>query len=105
MLVSVPTIVMVTLVPSARSMAVGTSKSQAVPQRVVLLLAHVNEGGVVSVTVTDCEQVLALPQESVALQARVALKMFPERPAELVTVLTMAMVTLLPLQLSVVPAG
>src|SRR5439155_18043342 len=105
MLVSVFTIVIVTLVPSARSMAAGASKSQAVPQRIILLLEQVSEGGVVSTTVTVCEQVVALPQESVACQARVALNVLPEDPARLVNVLTAAMVTLLPRQLSVVALG
>jgi hypothetical protein len=64
------------------------------------LLPHVNCGGVVSITVIVWLHVLLLPQESLARHVRVALKLLLHPPLALVTVLTMAMVTLLPEQAS-----
>src|SRR5436305_1001152 len=49
-------------------------------------------GGVVSIKVTVWLQVAVLPQESVALQVRVAAKVFPQKPVTLVIVPTMLIV-------------
>jgi hypothetical protein len=62
------------------SRAAGASKLQAVPHSALLLPAHDIVGGVVSTVVTVWLQVLALPQLSVALQVRVALKVPSQKP-------------------------
>src|SRR6185369_8419317 len=68
------------------SEAVGGSNTQLVPHCTDLLLAQVTSGGVVSIRVTDCAQVLLFPQASRALQVRVATKVLPQRPEVFVTV-------------------
>src|SRR5690349_3634891 len=70
-LVSVPRMVIVTLVPLHVSEADGGSKLQAAPQSTVLLPAQVMTGAVVSTIVTVWLHVLVLPQASVASQVRV----------------------------------
>src|SRR6266404_2954693 len=90
-LVTVLTIVIV-LVPLL-SVAVGASKVQALPSSIVLLvLLQVITGVVVSTAVTFWLQEALLPQASVACQVRVASKVVPQRPAVLVTVLTIVIV-------------
>src|SRR4030081_3494814 len=88
-LVTVATMAMIGAGPHP-SVELGRSNVQAVPHSIVLGPAHVIAGGVVSTTVTIWLQVLLLPQASVALQVRVAVKVFPQ-PA-FVTVPTMAIV-------------
>jgi hypothetical protein len=56
----------------------------------------VSTGAVVSTTVTVWLHCALFPQASVARQVRVATKVFPQRPAALVTVLTTATATLVP---------
>src|SRR5205823_5321486 len=76
------------------SVALGSSNVQAVPHSMLLPATHVITGGVVSTTVTvwlHCELLL---QASVALQVRVAMKVFPH--VALVTVPTMAIVAVGP---------
>ena len=60
-LVTVLAITTVTLVPLQASLAIGASKVQAVPQSDRLLVAQVNSGGVVSITVTVWLHVAVLP--------------------------------------------
>ena len=63
-----------------------------------MVLGQTISGAAVSMVVTVWRQVAELAHGSVALQVRVALKLPPA--SGLVTVLTMAMVTLVPLQVS-----
>src|SRR6185503_15739276 len=72
-LVTVFRITTKTLVPSTASIAVGRSKSQAVPHRIVLLPAQVKAGGAVSTMLTVCEHEAWLPQSSTAFHVRVTL--------------------------------
>src|SRR5438552_19022574 len=73
------------------SVAVVASVVQAVPcSTVLLVLLQVIVGAVVSTTVTFWLHRALLPQASVASQVRVASKVLPQWPAELVAVLTMA---------------
>src|SRR5260370_28979669 len=75
------------------SVAVGTSKVQAVPISTVLfVLLQVITGAVVSTTVTFWLQEALLPQASVAIHTRVASKVVPQLLAVLVTVLTIVIV-------------
>src|SRR6266478_6052567 len=93
MLVTVLTIVMVAL--PLLSVAVGASKVEPVASSTdLLVLLQVITGAVVSTTVTFWLQEALLPQASVACQVRVASKVLPQRPAMLVTVLTIVMVAL-----------
>src|SRR5947207_8229694 len=86
------------------SVAVGASKLQVAPcSTVLLVLLHVITGAVVSTIVTFWLHCAKLLQASVACQVRVALKVVPQWPVTLVTVLTTVMV-LLPL-LSVAVGG
>ncbi len=75
----------VRLVPLQLSVAVGGSKLQAVPHRIVLLVAQERIGGVVSTTVTVWRQVTLFVQASVALHVRV----MTSGQVPLVTVLSM----------------
>src|SRR5215472_13052281 len=77
-LVTVLRMVMVTM--PLLSVAVGASKSQAVPTSTILLVLPVQSitGGVVSMTVTVWLQVAALLQPSMACHMRVASKVFPQ---------------------------
>src|ERR1051325_9235903 len=56
--------------PPQLSVAVGASKSQAVPHCTVLLDAQVMIGAVVSLKLMVCRQLALLPQPSVAVQVR-----------------------------------
>src|SRR5438552_1366300 len=96
-LVTVPTTVMVTLVPQQSSTALGWSKLQGVPHGTLLFVAQVMTGGAVSIIWMDWLHVALLPQQSVARQVRV---ISPLQLLPLVTVLTTVMVTLLPQQAS-----
>src|SRR5438552_4122544 len=87
--------VMAMLVPPM-SLALGASKLQAVPNSTVLLALQVIAGAVVSATITVWLHRLKLPQASVACQVRVASKVLPQWPLVLVTVVTIAMVMLVP---------
>src|ERR1051326_4572654 len=80
--------------PPKLSIAVGRSKSQVVPHSTVFAPAQVIVGGVESITVTVWLQVAALPQMSIAVQVRVAVKVFPQ--AELVSVRPGAIMTFAP---------
>ena len=86
--------VSVTFVPLQASLAVGTSKTKAVPHWTVLLVAQMMTGGVVSTFVTVWLQVLVLPHASVASQVRV----MTCGQTPLVAVLRMVTATLVPLQ-------
>ncbi len=92
-LVTVPTTVMVTLVPQQASMALGGSKLQGVPQITPLPGAQVMSGGVPSNTWMLWLHVLLLPQQSVACHVRVMSRL---QNWPLVTVLSTVIVTLLP---------
>jgi hypothetical protein len=70
-LVTVLRIVTVTLVPQQVSEAVGESNDQTEPHWIVLLVAQVRTGGLVSTTVTVWLHVAVLLQQSVAFQVRV----------------------------------
>src|ERR1043166_3996886 len=70
---------------------VGSSNAQPGPHSTILAGAGTNCGGVVSVMVTACEQVLRLPQESKNSHVRVAIA--PHAPVTFVTVLTILLVT------------
>src|SRR5436190_13119760 len=85
-LVTVLRIRTVGFAPSQLSEALGMANIQAVPHSTVWSLPQVNEGGVVSITVTVWLQVERLVHWSVASQVRVAEKVRPHKP--LVTVLT-----------------
>src|SRR6266581_3644804 len=76
------------------SVALGTSKVQAVPNSTVLLVLPLQSitGAVVSTTVTVWLHWALLVQASVACQVRVASKVLPQWPAVLVTVLRMVIV-------------
>src|SRR5438270_8231154 len=87
-LVVVPTVTMLTFVPSARSEAIGSSKLHALPQMIPLVLAQLSTGGVVSITLTAWLQLVRLLQLSTASQVRRAVKVFPQKLDILVTVLT-----------------
>src|SRR5437867_7818650 len=77
-LVTVLTTVMARLVPPL-SVAVGASKLQASPSCTVLLvLLQLMTGAVVSMTLTVWLHWALLPQASVAIQERVASKVFPQ---------------------------
>jgi hypothetical protein len=80
-LVVVLTIRRVTFVPSQMSLLVGGSKLQGVPHSTFLAPEQAIPGGVVSITVMVWLHVFELPQWSVALQKRVALKVLPQKPA------------------------
>src|SRR5436190_24234380 len=75
------------------SLKLGASNVQAAVHSTVLSATQVMPGAVVSTTVTFWLQRALLPQASVASHVRVASKVFPQWPAVLVTVLTMALVT------------
>jgi hypothetical protein len=102
--VVVLTIVIITFGPLATSTAVGVSKLHGNRQFTVLFGAQVMVGGVVSRTVTVCAHVTLLLQLSASSHVRVALKVFPQNPLVLVTVLTMRKVRFPPLHTSV-PLG
>ena len=87
-LVTVPTIT-IRLVPQVSDDPVGESNDQVEPHSTDLLVEHVIEGGVVSITVTVWLQVLVLLQASMAAHVRVAEKVFPHKA--LVTVARMTM--------------
>src|SRR5262245_59299456 len=61
-------LMMVTVIFVLQSLAIGASKLQFVKQSTVLLVAQVRTGGVVSITVTVCEQLVVLLQQSVPCQ-------------------------------------
>src|SRR6185295_2889584 len=82
--VTVLTIVMVTLVPLARSVALGGSNDQELVQMTPLSGAQMKIGGVASTTLTVWLHVARLVQLSVACQTRVAVKVLPQKPAVLV---------------------
>src|SRR3989442_414026 len=84
---------------------VGASSVEAAVHSTVLLATQVMVGAVVSTTVTTWLQVLLLPQESVALQVRVALNVLPQKPLVLVTVDTIMIVTFVPSALSLAVGG
>ena len=105
-LVIVPTMVIVTFVPSQLSTADGGVKFSGAPHSKVKLVPHVSTGGVVSMTVIVSVQVLALVQRSVALHVRVTVKRVGQRLAgTLVTVLTTVIDTLVPSQASTALGG
>jgi hypothetical protein len=83
-----------TLAAPQVSLAVGSSKLQALPHSTVFPAAQTTVGTVWSCTVTVWLQSAVLPQPSVARQVRVASKVFPQWPATLVVVLKMATVAL-----------
>src|ERR1041384_7755520 len=105
LLVRVEIMASVTFALSHRSVATGVSKVHSKPHSKVRFGAQLSAGGVVSTTVIVCEQVLELPQASVALQVRVAAKVPPQKPTRLVRVITTWRFTLGPLQLSVGTRG
>src|SRR5438105_7724301 len=84
--------VMLTLAPSARSNATGSSKDQPAPQTTPLTPAQVSNGGKVSATVTFWLHLTRLLQPSIASQVRVAMKVFPQNSFVSATVLTSRMV-------------
>ena len=88
-----------TFVPSHKSMAVGGVNVHALPHSTTRLDAQMSTGGVVSITVTVWLQV------SVPRQVRVALKLFPQKPARFVIVLTTVTVRFVPPQKSVTVGG
>src|SRR2546430_13646924 len=92
---------MATLVSLQASKAVGGSKLQGSPQGTVLFVAQVSAGGVVSTTVTVWLHVLVLPQASVASHVRV----MSGGQTPLVAVPRTAMVTFVPLQVSLAAGG
>ena len=94
-LVTVLRMVTVTLVPLHASLAVGASNFQAVPHWMVLLVAQVSTGGVVSTTVTVWVQKLVFRQASVTCHVRVIIW---EQKVPLVSVLRTAIVGLVPRQ-------
>ena len=98
-LVRVETTAIVTLVPSARSNAVGALKSHSIPHLTARSGAHATEGGVVSITMTVWLQMLLLPQRSVAVQSRLMI----EAPPQLLLTLSEKL-TVTALQLSVAVA-
>jgi uncharacterized protein YhhL (DUF1145 family) len=98
-LVTVLRIVIVTL-PQV-SLAVGTSKVQAVVHSTDLADTQVMLGGVVSMTVIVWLQSAWLLQSSVARHVRVASKVLPQCPVVFVTVLTIVIVTLPQVSLAV----
>jgi hypothetical protein len=71
--VTVPTMLIVTLVPAQPSVAVGAVKVQATPQSTTRLVAQVRTGGVVSSTTTVWLQETVLLLQSLAVQVRVTL--------------------------------
>ena len=91
---------MITFVPSQMSLATGGMNIQELPHSTIRLSAQVMFGGVVSNTEMVWLQVALLLQESNARQVRVAVKLLPQKPLVLVTVLTMTMVTFVPSQIS-----
>src|SRR5437773_6814776 len=98
-LVTVLRMVMVTL-PQV-SVAVGTSKDQALVHSTILSGTQVMVGLVESTTVTFWLQSAVLPQASVARQVRVASKVLPQWPAVLVSVLRIVIVALPQVSLAV----
>src|SRR5260370_1392555 len=96
-LVTVPTTVIVTLLPQQASTALGRSKLQLLLQGTLLFVAQVMTGGVVSTTVTVWLHVALLEQQSVACQVRVIAS---EQAAPLVVVPVTEMVTFVPQQTS-----
>src|SRR5258708_22611514 len=68
------------LVPQAAAGAVGGSKSQAVPDSTVLLVAKMMFGRAVSRIVIVWLQLLLFPHGSVAVHVRVAAKVLPHSP-------------------------
>src|SRR5690348_3909954 len=94
---------MVTLVPPQRSVAVGGMKSQTSPHSTVRLVMQNKTGGVVSMILTTWVKVAALLQESVAVQTRVAEKVWPHKG--LVVVLVMVNRTLVPSAMSTTAGG
>ncbi len=103
--VTVLTTVMVTFVPSQMSLAPGGMNIHELPHSTMRLSAQVMFGGVVSTTVMVWLQVEMFVQESVARQVRVAVKLLPQKPAVFVTVLTTAMTTFVPSQMSLAIGG
>jgi len=79
-------------------------KFHAVPQWTVTLVAQVNDGGVVSTTVTVCEQTAMLLQLSITCHVRVTLSNWLEATRVFVTVPVITGARL-PLQPSEVTAG
>src|SRR4030081_3220049 len=77
--VTVLTIVMVTLVPSQMSTAVGGLKSHVEPHSKIWLAAQLNAGGVVSTRVMLWLQVTEFEHKSDTVQVRVALKSLGHR--------------------------
>src|SRR5260370_42024051 len=92
-LVTVPTTVIVTLLPQQASTALGRSKLQLLLQGTFLFVAQVMTGGVVSTTVTVWLHVALLEQQSVACHVRVIAS---EQAVPLVVVPVTVMVTLVP---------
>src|SRR5438552_6886547 len=74
------------------SLAVGKSKVHGVPSWTVLSPLQLIVGGVVSTTLTVWRQRLKFPQASVACQVRIAVKVLPQWPVVLVTVVKIVMV-------------
>jgi hypothetical protein len=97
-------ITMLTFVPLAMSTAMGKSKVHGCKQLMFLFVAQETLGGVVSRTVTVCEQLTLLLHASESSQVRVALKVGAQKPVVLVVVLTTRTVRLLPPPTSV-PVG
>src|SRR2546423_1846942 len=89
---------MVTLVPQHASSAVGGVKFQGVPAAIVMFVAQVITGGVVSMIVTVWLHVTELEQQSVARQVRVC-ELLQNVP-RFWTVLTTVIATLVPQQAS-----
>lgn len=99
--VTVLTITIVTLVPSQTSTAVGAVNTTGLPHSLILSGAQLKAGGLVSTIVIVWLHDAELVQLSVTRQVRVALDKIGQRGfAALVTVLTMVMATLVPLQIS-----
>ena len=99
-LVSVLTMLMVTFVPSQMSLANGGVNCQGKPHSTKRSAAQERFGGVVSTTVMFWLQNETLVQASVAFQVWMAVKLLPQNPTLLVTVLTNSTVTLVPSQMS-----
>src|SRR3989442_13018052 len=77
-LVVVERIARVTLAPSARSNATGSSNVHAVPHSTTRDGTQVSVGGVVSATVTVWLHVLLFPHASLACHVLVAVKWWPQ---------------------------
>src|SRR5207245_539774 len=88
--VTVLVIWMVILVPSQMSVAVGSVNVHGVPHSIVKFVEHAISGGVVSTTVTAWLQLATLPQSSIVLQVRVAMKALPQVILNLVLTMLMA---------------